>query len=732
MPITLQTFAATGETSYIAKHNANVQALISFLNSVENSLASLGMSSSSPANTTNIGAASYGTSGMNFVGTDSFTYSLNESTDILTLSAGFCWDAVAGIMIHKSTPTEISFFGAAAGTYYLRFDGTGTPYRDTVSSKAIYKVIWAGTSFTSVELLASYVPGAGDLNDLLTSAYSGLTYTSAAERLAATEKAFSAMLTANVASGNFTPTVAQAMEAAVLKITGAVSANRTITVPAKAKVYLVRNEFTGSYTVTVKTAAGTGVALGPGEHAIIYCDGTNVLAIMTGAGGGGGASTFLALSDTPDAYTGQANKLVKVKPDESGLEFSGATAPDVFTGLTDTPASYAGQAGKVPVVNELETGLEFSAPTTTFSALTDGPGAYAGHAYQMILVNGTENGLMYSTTAAPTSFLGLVDTPTAYTGMGGYTVKVKADGSGLEFVAGSTDSFLSLTDTPDNYASAALKFVRVNSSGNALEFTAVSLGTLLGLTDTPDSYAGAAFKVLTVKGDESGIEYSAMATPTSLLGLTDGPGAGGYAGKGGYTLKVKSDASGFEFVNVPAGITTFLGLTDVPASYTGQGGKGVRVNSGATALEFYTRAFAGQSDTPANYTGHAGKTLRVKTDESGVEFVKPPIMLVGAWNGVPAADAVVMRVPITTDMTLPASLTGSRAISEVAATAQTDFLLKKNGTTVATVRFAAGATTATFIAASPITLTTTDTLKLVGPATPDATLADLGFNFLGA
>jgi hypothetical protein len=38
------------------------------------------------------------------------------------------------------------------------------------------------------------------------------------------------------------------------------------------------------------------------------------------------------------------------------------------------------------------------------------------------------------------------------------------------------------------------------------------------------------------------------------------------------------------------GITTFLGLTDTPSTYSGQGGKAVRVNSGATALEFAARA----------------------------------------------------------------------------------------------------------------------------------------------
>lgn len=36
----------------------------------------------------------------------------------------------------------------------------------------------------------------------------------------------------------------------------------------------------------------------------------------------------------------------------------------------------------------------------------------------------------------------------------------------------------------------------------------------------------------------------------------------------------------------PAGVTVFAGLTDVPSSYTGHGSKFVKVNSGATGLEF--------------------------------------------------------------------------------------------------------------------------------------------------
>jgi len=39
---------------------------------------------------------------------------------------------------------------------------------------------------------------------------------------------------------------------------------------------------------------------------------------------------FLDLTDTPDAYTGMAGKLISVKPDLSGLEFV-----DQFSGNLD-------------------------------------------------------------------------------------------------------------------------------------------------------------------------------------------------------------------------------------------------------------------------------------------------------------------------------------------------------------------------------------------------------------
>lgn len=59
--------------------------------------------------------------------------------------------------------------------------------------------------------------------------------------------------------------------------TGILTGNRVIIVPATVQQYWVSNQTTGAYSLTVKTAAGTGVAVTQGQRAILYSDGTNVV-----------------------------------------------------------------------------------------------------------------------------------------------------------------------------------------------------------------------------------------------------------------------------------------------------------------------------------------------------------------------------------------------------------------------------------------------------------------------
>lgn len=144
--------------------------------------------------------------------------------------------------------------------------------------------------------------------------------------------------------------------------------------------------------------------------------------------------------------------------------------------------------------------------------------------------------------------------------------------------------------------------------------------------------------------------------------------------------------------------STFLGHGDTSASYSSQGLKGVRVNSGETALEFYVR----------------------KID----------------WNvpfnpGVPSSSEFMGRWVAPRNFEIPAGLTESQGHAGVAATAQTDFDLQQNGSSIGTIRFAAAATVATFIKASATVIAAGDRIDIIAPGIADATLADLTFTIMG-
>jgi hypothetical protein len=64
------------------------------------------------------------------------------------------------------------------------------------------------------------------------------------------------------------------------KLTGTLTANRTVTMPDSAeRVFIVEDATTRSssnYTLTVKTVSGTGLALPVGSTTVLYSDGTNI------------------------------------------------------------------------------------------------------------------------------------------------------------------------------------------------------------------------------------------------------------------------------------------------------------------------------------------------------------------------------------------------------------------------------------------------------------------------
>lgn len=98
---------------------------------------------------------------------------------------------------------------------------------------------------------------------------------------------------------------------AVIRLTGVLTGNINVIVPTKARRYLILNGTTGAFSLTVKTAAGTGVSLVQPSYASLYCDGINVLQIVSSGGGSGSVNKYVTsfVAQTTVTITGATHGL---------------------------------------------------------------------------------------------------------------------------------------------------------------------------------------------------------------------------------------------------------------------------------------------------------------------------------------------------------------------------------------------------------------------------------------
>lgn len=217
--------------------------------------------------------------------------------------------------------------------------------------------------------------------------------------------------------------------------------------------------------------------------------------------------------------------------------------------------------------------------------------------------------------------------------------------------------------------------------------------------------------------------------------IAAGTGFSDLTGKEGYHVVVNSTETGFDYVPQQPAITSLTGLSDFPSTYSGQETKQLRVNESGTGLEFFSETYVTSltdlTDFPSTMNGHSKKHLRVNVGGTAIEFLVEPFTLVSGWNGKLTANIVLMRAPIPLPITFPANFSGSIAICEVAPTATTDLSIHVDGVSVGTIRFVAGSTVGSFLTSPSVQVSVNSIVKIVGPATPDATLENLGITLLG-
>lgn len=166
-------------------------------------------------------------------------------------------------------------------------------------------------------------------------------------------------------SGNLTLTAAQQRNG-TLEFTGTLTGARNIIVSTQKKWH-IKNATTGAHALTVSRSSGTGVVVAQNTWVEVLNDGANVVQVGLGQAP---TPSLLGLSDTPSSYTGHADKVLKVKVSEDGIEFAeesgggGGGGATLFLDLLDAPAvpDYDGLVGQYLRVNAGETGFEFVTP----------------------------------------------------------------------------------------------------------------------------------------------------------------------------------------------------------------------------------------------------------------------------------------------------------------------------------------------------------------------------------
>lgn len=135
----------------------------------------------------------------------------------------------------------------------------------------------------------------------------------------------------------------------VQEYTGALTSNQIIILPSTVQIYYLRNQTTGSYTLTFKTSAvgGGSVSVPQGQTLTVICDGTNVFNSSSAAGGtlsnlaitlASGSAASPAVNFTGNTNTG----IYQPASNQVAMSLNGSNALTLTTAGLFVPAGVSG------------------------------------------------------------------------------------------------------------------------------------------------------------------------------------------------------------------------------------------------------------------------------------------------------------------------------------------------------------------------------------------------------
>lgn len=144
----------------------------------------------------------------------------------------------------------------------------------------------------------------------------------------------------------------------VLELTGALTAARNLVVPAIEKPYIIYNNTSGGFAVTVKVSGQTGVSVANGKKAIVYNNGTDVIEVVNAPVTEAGTQTLTNKTLTNPTINGFTGNTAVVNigsgqfyKDTSGNIGIGTTSPSGLFNIYNATATNMAIQGDASVTN---------------------------------------------------------------------------------------------------------------------------------------------------------------------------------------------------------------------------------------------------------------------------------------------------------------------------------------------------------------------------------------------
>ena len=319
-----------------------------------------------------------------------------------------------------------------------------------------------------------------------------------------------------------------------------------------------------------------------------------------------GPVDFVDLIDTPIRYSGAANKVLAVTPEEDGVEFVYKNIRQVTLVSGAFDMTYDREEYDVIICSgegliELPDASLYGNLSYTFKRIDDGGGNVTlSGADQLQLIDGEQYYYLsnqydkVTIVSDGTEWLVITDDGESGDGTGDMLKSVYDTDNDGNVNEAEITPWTGITGKPSTYPPDSHDHDDLYYTETEVDTKLALQDEFIELTDSPSSYSGESRKIIAVKNTEDGLEFV----------VQSGAGSG-------------------------AGASTFTELIDVPSSYTGEAGKYTIVNEAEDALEFAVGTGSGGgasdlldlTDTPVTYSGASGKSLVVNDEEDGVEFV---------------------------------------------------------------------------------------------------------------